>query len=70
MMKEIKNTTDKKFPGSKFAIFVYRMSPDCFIDYNGFSQKLNNEGFIIIDSAEIVPKTELAKPEYKTIDVI
>lgn len=69
LMKESKRLLNKKYPNTKFVIFIYREYNDMFIDNESLQRRLKNNGFILIDSDELTPHLLLAQPGYKTIDV-
>lgn len=68
MMKEIYRLAKEHYPNVKFAILNYRNIKKCFIDEYDMKKELENIGYILIDTNEIIPWKKLSKQEFKTID--
>lgn len=68
MMKECKRLAKIHYPNSKFVILIYRDAPNIFIDDTVLRKKLLEDGFIIIDTKDLVTGVNLSDRKYKTLD--
>ena len=71
MLKESKKLLNQHYKNTKFVIFIYRDNNDfkyMFTDNDKFMAKLHDDGFIVIDSAQLLPNIDLKSSAYITID--